>query len=533
MIPKKLYDKYATDPAAFRDSLTVDVSGTARRFGDVQDPWQRADFASIDPALKRCAGRSIEPARKFAYLERPRGHSKTTDIAVTCVWALTFATRPIRAYAFAADKDQATLLKDAIATIIRLNPWLADVLDVGSKSVSNGAPGHPGAGATLSIEASDVGSSYGILPDLIVADELTHWEDNAEGLFESISSSSEKRTHCMLVVISNAGFIDSWQWRIREAARTAEEDWIFSRLDGVQASWFNAKTFERQRKMLPPIAFSRLWENQWSTGGGDALTAAVINAAFEGNHQRHRSAQAGWEYVGGLDLGVVRDASALVILGVKRTHTGHGRIRLAHTQIWRPTKDKKVQLAEVEKAIVEAHVRFKLQRLNADPTQAMQMIQQLQAGGVGVYASDLHKHATSARVPIEELPQTGGTLHKMATTLIEAFNDYRVELYDDVDLRRDLFSFRIEEMSYGFRLKSPRDQHGHGDMGSAFAMAMLAASDLAGLPKQAAGVVSLDSGTTRVGRTLLERAYEAFDNGNGDRLNECMAVAEAFARRNG
>src|SRR5262249_53329055 len=121
MISKATFDKYAAEPAAFRADLLVDVDGVVRRLGEVMDPWQRDDFAAMDPALMQCNGRSNEPAKCRVYLERGRGHSKTTDLAITCCWALAFATRPIRGYAFAADKDQANLLKDAMATIVRLN----------------------------------------------------------------------------------------------------------------------------------------------------------------------------------------------------------------------------------------------------------------------------------------------------------------------------------------------------------------------------------------------------------------------------
>ena len=111
MINRNTFAKYAADPAAFRNDLIVDVDGVARKFGSVMDPWQRDDFAALDPALLRCTGRSDADAKMRAYLERPRGHSKTTDLAVTCVWALAFAVRPLRGYCFAADKDQAALLK--------------------------------------------------------------------------------------------------------------------------------------------------------------------------------------------------------------------------------------------------------------------------------------------------------------------------------------------------------------------------------------------------------------------------------------
>jgi len=61
MIDAKTYARYAADPAAFRSDLTVDVDGTARRFGDVMDPWQRADFAAeATPAEATAAARLKE-----------------------------------------------------------------------------------------------------------------------------------------------------------------------------------------------------------------------------------------------------------------------------------------------------------------------------------------------------------------------------------------------------------------------------------------------------------------------------------------
>ena len=58
--------------------------------------------------------------------------------------------------------------------------------------------------------------------------------------------------------------------QVREAARTAK-DWYFSRLDGPVASWISEKLLDEQRRMLPPAAYARLWDNVWSSGEGDAL----------------------------------------------------------------------------------------------------------------------------------------------------------------------------------------------------------------------------------------------------------------------
>lgn len=472
----KLLQKYAQSPAAFRNDLLVDVNGTVMQFGRVMDDWQRADFAALDPGLMRCNGHSDDDAAiTRCYLERGRGHSKTTDLAVTCVWALSFATRPIKGYAFAADKDQAGLLKNAMDTLVRLNPWLATILDVQKNNVTNIAKGHPGCGSQLKISASDVASSYGLLADFLICDELTHWQGDSS-LFDSIISTAAKRTNCFLCIISNAGFADSWQWQIREAARTSD-GWHFSRLDGPVASWFTEARLEEQRKMLPAIAYARLWLNQWSSGGGDALTPEVINAAFHDELHPMSGNERNWLFVAGVDLGLVRDCAAVVVLAVPQGGLA-GKIRLAHHKLWQPVPGKKVNLLDVQRYIMELDKQYGLEFCGFDPWQAEHMAQTLEAH------TD-HRRRNSRRVYknqpwMREVPPTSTNLRQQATLTIEFFNDRRVHLYDCEPLKRDLHKLRVVEKSYGVRLESPHDGTGHGDTFSAFALALLMANEVAG-----------------------------------------------------
>lgn len=509
MIDTKTFQRYAANPSTFRADLVVDVDGVARRFGDCMDPWQRDDFTAIDPALMRCAGRSTVDCRMRAYLERPRGHSKTTDLAVTAAWAMAFATRPLRGYCYAADKDQARLLRDAMATIVRLNPWLGDILTVEAHRVVNTAAGHPGEGGTLTIEASDVKSSFGILPDCIVADELCHWQGDG-GLWNSLLSSAAKRSGCLMVVISNAGFCDSWQWTVREAART-DEAWIFSRLDGPKASWLSPKRLDELRRMLPHVAYARLVDNIWSSSGGDALTPADIAAAFYPDLQPMTGNEAGWLFVAGVDLGLTRDCSAVVVLAVP-TGGRAGRIRLAHNRIWRPTLGKKIELAEVERHILELDAQFGLENVAFDPWQMEHLAQRLEAD-TG-HRRRNQRRRFGSQPWMREIPPTGANLRDQATLIIEAFADRRLQLCPCEPLRRDLLKLRVEEKSYGCRLTSPRDGDGHGDTFSAFALSLLLAHELAGKKKYVIG-----SMVANRAETPLQRAWARFD-----------ADAESFAR---
>lgn len=477
MIDPKTYERYASDPAAFRDDLIIDIDGIARRFGSTMDPWQRSDFAAIDPALRVCNGRSKRPGadesiRQRAYLERPRGHSKTTDLAIICCWALAFAVRPIRGYAFAADKDQAKLLKDAMATVCRLNPWLGTILEVQKDCVVNVAKGHLAEGARLDISTSDVASSYGILPDFIIADELTHWEGDGS-LWHSLISSAAKRSTCLLVVITNAGFADSWQWMVRESART-DDGWHFSRLDGPQASWMTPARLAEQRRMLPAVAYARLWENQWSSGGGDALLPRDIDACFSETLQPMSGSQPGWMFVAGVDLGLTRDCSVVVVLAIPDQR--FARIRLAHHKLWKPEPGNKVDLTAVETHILELDALFGLEYVAYDPWQHELLAQRLEVNSE--HQRRNQRRFFWANPWLQEVTQSAANLREIAGLTIEYVGDRRLECYPCPRLRDDLLKLRAEEKSYGIRLVSPRDDTGHGDTYSAFANALFIGHDL-------------------------------------------------------
>jgi len=458
-----------SEPAAFRDALMIDTDSGPRPLSECMDEWQRRDFVALDSGWQRAvAGSTREATHQRGWLERPRGHSKSADLAIMATWALFSSRRRLSGIAAAGDQDQARLLRDAIGRLTYVNPWLAQLLEVQAYRIIN-----PRTESTLEIISSDAPSAYGLTPDFCVCDEVTHWKKR--DLWDSLISSAAKRSTCMFVVIANAGITDDWQWQTREAIRI-DPSWYFSRLDGPVASWISPELLAEQERLLPGVAYRRLWLNEWTTGGGDALTEADIQAAFFSGLHPMACRVPGYEYVAGMDLGVSRDASAVCVLGIRRDHAGHGRIRLAATRVWHPTRGRKVDLTEVERALVELHTRFNFKRINFDPWEARHMASRLQSGGLGKLTSPRDRYAS---LPMIEVPPTGTNLQKIATAVIEAFCDRRVELYDDPELRRDLRRMRVEERSYGFRLTCPRDATGHGDLGTAFSLALLAASELA------------------------------------------------------
>ena len=285
------------DPAQFRASLKIDADGKPVPLGSILDPWQANDFTSLDQAWHAVVGFENESQIKRAYLERPRGHSKTSDLAVMATYALFASRRKVIGYAAAADTDQAKLLRDSIEHLVRLNPWLSRILKITQAKVTN-----THTGSSLTIISSDAPTSYGLLPDFVICDEITHWKN--EDLWHSLISSAAKRANCLLVVISNAGFGESWQWQVRETIRK-DPSWLFRSLDGPQASWITKDRLEEQRRLLPDIAYERLWLNRWTKGVGDALSENDIHAALTLSGPL-TCPEKGWVYFAGLDPWLVQ-----------------------------------------------------------------------------------------------------------------------------------------------------------------------------------------------------------------------------------
>jgi phage FluMu gp28-like protein len=114
---------------------------------------------------------------------------------------------------------------------------------------------------------------------------------------------------------------------------------------------------------------------------------------------------------------------------------------------------------------------YGLRKLFYDPYQAEQMAQNLAAEGVMV----------------EGVPFTVGTLTEMASAVLERFHDRTIDLYADDGLLTDLHGLRLIDRGATYRLDSARTAAGHGDRGTAFCLAVLAAARYPAMPWNGAG----------------------------------------------
>src|SRR5690606_27701646 len=162
----------------------------------------------------------------------------------------------------AADQEQADELRKAARDIVNLNGGLAQFgIDVQATRILGRAE------SVCDILTADAKGSHGARPDLVIINELTH--HGSDEFASTLLDNAAKVPHGVVVVATNAGDADSWQWRWREDSRT-DPRWYFSVYD-QPAPWLGEDTLAELGRKHPPGRFARLWRGVWAHGTQSAI----------------------------------------------------------------------------------------------------------------------------------------------------------------------------------------------------------------------------------------------------------------------
>jgi phage terminase large subunit-like protein len=437
--------KYRGSPVAFFEEIMVRSQRGLVPLGTIMAPHQREWLTALSPALLGVAMGQTPPIGKF-FWEGTKGSGKDFCLALAIIWLFMASGRSLYCQIGAADKDQADELRKSAKGILRLNPWL-DRIEVNSWKIKCET-----SDCECDIVAADIAGSHGARPDVLVLNELHAIDEGKWEFAENLLDNASKVPNGLVVIATNAGFTGTDAFRWREMARTSPR-WSFHQY-AQPAPWLNAAEIQEAQTRNSAQRFNRLFMGQWSSGAGDALDPQDIAAAVnQAGPLVGRELEAGWTFIGGLDVGIKHDHSAFVVLGVRH---GEGRVRLAWIQNWKPPRGGQVDLQAVEEHILNTHSRMYLHKLLYDPHQAQHLAQRLRRRGV----------------LCEEVPFVGAHLDRMATVLMECFRTRIIDLYGDKQLIKDLGRITIEEKPYGQRLTAVADADGHADTATALAIAL-------------------------------------------------------------
>ena len=399
-----------------------------RTMGEAMDDWQREDLEMLDRYETR-----------HALLSRPRGHSKTGDAGSEAVVELLTGKDKVM-LAYAADQEQATLLLNDVKAKLRRGGYVSDVSP--RTAISKDAPAvwQPGdpiqvhiyqdrivstSGNVLTVEASDVSSSWGKRPDWVVCDELVEWR--RPELWQAIWSATGKRPRSRVIVITTSGWDKShFAWDVFEMART-EDDWYFSSRRQC-ASWIQPKWLEQQRRTMPEHVYKRLHENLWVDGFGAFLSSEEVERIFT---LEIPPANAGRSAIG-LDVGLTHDRTVLAAVRLFPQPKAAPLLYCDTLETWQGSRSNKVDLADVQRSAYEASIRWKAP-VYADPHQAEQLIQNL---------VKLGRHAKAYTF-------TSASRRDLFAGLFAAIREGRLRCAPHEELRRELLGLEVQTTASG------------------------------------------------------------------------------------
>jgi hypothetical protein len=406
----------ATDHAlGLLNALVVDSDGA--RWGERATDLQRADAEAL---LDRAG-----PRRHW--VARPRGYSKTGDLAaVTVVAMLERLHAGDEALAIAADRDQAGILVRRIKWIATRTPELRSALTTDRYQVRTSS------GVRLEAMASDAAGSWGRTPAWTVADELCQWSrsPSARELWISTSTAAVKVPTSVLAVITTAGEPDHWARGVYENA-VEDDAWRVSETHDA-APWIDPADIEAERRRLPESIFARLWENRWVSGEDtllkyeDVAACASLPGALD--------PVLGTQYVVGVDLAVRRDRAVVAVLHLERLPDDGGtQVLTDHLDVFKATHGHDIDLSQVEDTVLARAKAYNHAPTIFDPAMGQQMMQRLRKAGLRVV-----EHTFSAT-----------SNSKRALTILELVRGHRLLLPEDPEVIDEFAALRLIQRGPG------------------------------------------------------------------------------------
>jgi phage terminase large subunit-like protein len=220
--------------------------------------------------------------------------------------------------------------------------------------------------------------------------------------------------------------------------------------------WVDPANLEAQRSLLRDSEYARLHLNQWTQSEDRLVSAEDLEAAcvLDGT----QASRPGVRYVVTLDVGLTNDACVAVVAHAEAVSEDPGaprRVVVDRMRVWRGSKRKPVNLAEVEGWIEAASREYNHAHVHADPFQAVGLLQRLRSRGLQA----------------AEFTFSAQSVGRVANALHLALRNRLILLPDNEDLRSELGRVRLRESSPG-AVRLDHDSGEHDDQAVAIAIAV-------------------------------------------------------------
>lgn len=298
----------------------------------ILQPWQRKPIEEIFGTLNEDGRRQYRTS--FWFLPRKNGKS---EIAAGTALKLLTADKEYGAevYSAAYSRDQASLVFNTAATMVRMHPTLSKVLRVidSQKRIV-----YPKTGSFYRAIAADASGSHGFNAHAIIFDEL-HTQKTRE-LWDVLTSSTGARVQPLTIAITTAGMdknsicYEQYEYAKRLKSGAIEDKSFHSVIYEAEpddpwddeATWYKAnpalgtfrsieemRQFFRKAKEIPALenTFRMLYLNQWVSGLSKWMSLAAWDKCYEPNFPTLEELSQMVCY-GGMDLSSTTDLTAIV-----------------------------------------------------------------------------------------------------------------------------------------------------------------------------------------------------------------------------
>ncbi len=420
------FDEQAADLAVlFFEQLLVHVEGEWAGEPFILQDWQRDEIIRPLFGWKRPDG-----TRKYrrAYIEIARKNGKSTLVAGIALYLLFMDDEPgAQVLGAASDKEQAAIVFDLAKRMVEASPVLSRRAETFKRSIIA-----PSTSSVYRVLSADVKKQHGLNAHGVVFDEL-HTQPNRD-LWDVLTTATGSRRQPLVVAITTAGYDrESICWEQHEHARQVlagiiqdDEFFAYIRAADEQDDWTDPTVWRKanpnlgvsvkqdylaaecRRAQITPAytnTFLRLHLNRWTQQavrwlpmeswdqcgnevlivpgeacyGGLDLASSIDLAAFvldfpsgEGEPEVHRWLPFFWIPEENLVERVRRD---------RVPYDAWARAGLLHV-----TKGNAIDYATIGADIADLGKSFNIREIAFDRWGAIQMSQQLEAGGFTLVA---------------------------------------------------------------------------------------------------------------------------------------------------
>jgi len=413
------------------------------------EPWQKRQI--FDPVFSDLDGGGLRK-RDLALIGLPKKNGKSTVAAgVACYMLLADGEIDAEVYSAAGDKDQARIVFGQMSKAVKRSPVLRNAVKVYRDAIER-----KDGGGVYRVLSADAPTAHGLNPSCLIFDEL--WNQPNRDLYDALTH-SPARKNPLHFIITYAGFdqrsllYDLYQRGLKKEDPRMYMFWSNDNL----ASWVTEEYLGQQARRLPPGVYQRMHRNLWVDPEGSFITRDDLRRCVNHNLRYHLEAEEGRVYCYAIDLGLVRDRTARVIL----SKGWESEIRLDSIKVWQGSREDPVLIADVEEDMKTARDMFHPSSFVCDPWQMQATIQRLRWMGT-----------------VEEFTFSSSNLAKLSSNLYYLIHNGLLKMPPDKELENELLGLQCVQKTYGWRID--HEAGGYSDRAIALGMAALVLSTMSG-----------------------------------------------------